>query len=280
MIELLVVIAIISLLLTISVPVLIKVRRHGRTILDINNKKQITRAANLYALDNKDHYPNSVCTIGGFPGDWNWQEPMMLVTRRGRKPNTHRSVSAYLHAYIKDSDIMYCPNASRKSENLQALWDAGDDWVSDSGLPGDLRRFSGTYCFYWDYTGYLEGKNYLFKGPRCSAGGRGQSKVMVTCYFGYDNQRSRGCFGSCEKFQGASITDGTVLSSAYWSRAGSVDSDMPEIKLNAGYTDEHVESYSSSKTAAMRVIWKTETNEPYPVGKGPGVFYVPRNGLH
>lgn len=277
LIELLVVIAIISLLLAISGPVFIKLRRQGRTVRGISNKKQIVRGAGLYALDNNGRYPESIATLGQ-NDDWNWTEPMMLTGYRGRSPGMHRSMSAYLRSYIEDASIMYCPNAPRKYKYLQAAWDAGDDW--DNPETGPVKDpVSGTYCFYWNYTGYLEGKRYLFKGSRNSTGGRWQSKLMVSCYFGYDHHRSRGAYGSCERFKGASTTQGTLLSSAYWSREGDVDSGMPEIKLYAGYTDEHVESYSASETAAMRVIWKTKINEPYPDGVGPGVFYLPRNGL-
>jgi len=178
----------------------------------------------------------------------------------------HRSMSAYLRPYIEDAGMMYCPNAPRKYDHLQDVWDTGDEW--DNPLTPPVKDpLSGTYCFYWNYTGYLENREYLFKGPRSSASGRYWS-------------RSPHSYGSCEKFAGASITEGTLLSSAYWSREGVAGSDAPEIKLHAGYTDGHVETYSASDTLAMRVIWKPETGEPYPDDIGPGRFYLPRNALH
>ena len=51
------------------------------------------------------------------------------------------------------------------------------------------------------------------------------------------------------------------------------------MKLYAGYTDGHVESFTPAETVVMKAIMKRATNEPYPDGKGPGDFYLPRSGL-
>jgi prepilin-type N-terminal cleavage/methylation domain-containing protein len=280
LIELLVVMAVISALMGILLPTLGKVRHQARMVVGTNNQRQIVTAVSLFAADNDEQYPESVATIGDYKVYWNWQEPMMLTSYRARSPGMHRSISAYLHRYIEDADTMFCPNAPQKYKKLQNAWDAGDYWDNPETDPvGD--PVSGTYCFYWNYTGYLENRDYLFKGARdSSAGGRGQSKLLVSDYFGYDHYRSPNCYGSCEKLAAASITEGTPLSSAYWSRRKSIQSSMPEIELQAGYTDGHVEKYSSTDTLTMRVIWKPETGEPYPNGIGPGNFYLPRNALH
>lgn len=279
LLELLVVIAIVSLLTGILLPALGKVKHQARIIVDTNNKRQIVMGVSMFASDNDGQYPESVATIGDY-NYWNWQEPMMLTGYRARSPRMHRSMSAYLRSYIQDADIMYCPNAPRRYKYLQDAWNAGDEWDNPETGPVE-DPVSGTYCFYWNYTGYLEDRDYLFKGPRNSAAGRGQSKLLVSDYFGYDHHRSPNCYGSCEKFAGASITEGTLLSSAYWSRCkDSTGSVTPEIKLQAGYADGHIEKYSSSDTLTMRVIWKPETGEPYPYGIGPGNFYLPRNAMH
>jgi hypothetical protein len=262
----------------ILLPALGKVRQQARTLIGTSNQRGIVSGVNLFAMDNDEQYPESVATLGDI-SYWNWGEPMMLTGYRGRSPRMYRSMSAYLRSYIEDASMMYCPNAPRKYKYLQDAWNAGDEWDNPETPPVE-DPVSGTYCFYWDYTGYLEERNYLFQGPRDSASGGGCSKLLVSDYFGYGHVRSPNSYGSCEKFANASITEGTLLSSAYWSREGVAGSDAPEIKLQAGYTDGHVETYSASDTLTMKVIWKPEIAEPYPDDIGPGRFYLPRNALH
>jgi len=281
LVELLVALAIISVLMGILLPALAKVRRQARVILGINNQRQIVCAVNLFAFDNDDRYPDSVATIGSGKY-WNWQEPTMMAACKPRSPLIHRSMSAYLRYYIKDASIMFCPSAPYKYEYSQQAWDAGDDWDNPETTPM-LDPVVGTYCFYWNYVGYVGGPRRIFRGPFCLAGGQEQSKLLVSDYFGYDHWRSRNAYGSCEKFNGADVTPGTVVSSAYWSRAnsdGKVTLDKLKIKLHAGYTDGHVESFSSSEVIPMRVSITSDGSVPYPQGVGPGVFYLPRNALH
>ena len=279
LIELLVVISVISLLAGVLLPALSKAKQQARKLLGVSNQRHIVSAAVLYASDNDQRYPESVATLGDI--SWNWGEPTILTGLSVRSPRMHRSMSAYLQDYIEDASTMFCPNTPRKYKYLQQAWDAGDDWDNPQTSPVQ-DPVKGTYCFYWNYIGYLQERDYLFKGPRNSAGGWWQSKLLVSDYFGYDHHRNPNSYGSCEKFPGASITEGTLLSSAYWSDKGNTVPGAPDIRLNAGYTDGHVESFSSSDTVAMRVIKVPQTGEPYPYGDGigPGFFYLPRKALH
>ena len=151
-------------------------------ILGVNNQREITIVANCYELDNDGSYPESVATIGH--GDnWNWQAPTVLTGIESRAPHLHRAMSEYLGSYIKDARSMFCPNAPTQYKYLQAGWDAGDKWNNpDTWLQSDWVK--GTYCFYWNYTGLLG--DGLFIGPQNSTGGWGQSKLLVSCYFGYN----------------------------------------------------------------------------------------------
>ena len=265
----------------ILLPVLGKVRRKAKVLRGIGNQRQIVSAVNLYAADNDDCYPESVATITS-GGSWHWQDPRMLTACRPRPGQMHRSISKYLHRYIEDAAIMFCPSAPEKYEYLQQSWDAGDDWDNpESSFPYD--PVWGTYCFYWNYRGYLGADKAAFAGPRSSAGGRWQSKLLVSDYFGYDHHRSTKAYGSCDKFKRAIITPGTEASSAYWSHKsnGNMGPDALDIKLHAGYMDGHVESFTPSETVPMRVSITADGSVPYPsgIGLGPGIFYLPRNGL-
>ena len=76
------------------------------------------------------------------------------------------------------------------------------------------------------------------------------------------------------------ITDGTDVSSAYWSQSDSgAGLESLAVELHAGYFDGHVARYSPSDVVPMRVSLSSDGGTPYPVGVGPGVFYLPRDGL-
>jgi prepilin-type N-terminal cleavage/methylation domain-containing protein len=274
-IELLVVVAIISLLMSIMLPVLVKVRRRAIAAMCVQNQRQVVSGVNLFALDHDNRYPESVATIG-WGDNWNWQEPTMMTAYNELSPGLHRSMGAYLHSYIEDAGVMCCPSAPGRYKYLQQSWDDGDEWDNpDTGpMPDPVK---GSYCFYWSYTGLLE--DGLFQGPRNAFGDRGRSKLVVSDYFGYDCWRSPGAYGASERFKGAQVTEGTYVSSAYWSRAASDQFNLGtfEIILYAGYADGHVESYSGSEVATMKVIMDVASNEPYDYG--PGDFYLPLNGL-
>jgi type II secretory pathway pseudopilin PulG len=285
-VELLVVISIVSVLMAVMLPALGSARRQARSMLGMSNQKQIVSGVTLFALDNEERYPESVATVG-FGSNWNWSDPTKLTGNRRRSPRLHRSMSAYLHSYIPDADTMYCPNAPRKYRYLQESWDAGDDWDNpETSFPSD--PVGGTYCFYWNYIGlvpaergpFLGGRKLVFRGPQGPASGGRYSKLLVSDYFGYGHWRSPGAYGSCEKFDGANITPETWLLSAYWSREADPSLHMPDIKLQAGYTDGHVESYSASDVMPMKVSISADGTVPYPDGIGPGVFCLPTSAMH
>ncbi len=277
LIELLVVISIISLMMGITLPVFSRLRRQARTMLSMSNMRQIASTINLYASDHNERYPESVATIG-FGNTWNWTDSTRLTGNRRRSPQLYRSMSEYLRRYIPDASIMYCPNVPHKYEYLQQAWDAGDNWDNPkTAFPSD--PVGGTYCFYWNYRGFVGGRRIVFRGPQGPASSGRYSKLLVSDYFGYDHWRNPGSFSSCEPFDGADITPETWLLSSFWFRKSDAD-DFPEIKLRAGYTDGHVETYSASNVVPIKVSITADGTVPYPDGMGPGVFFLPRNALH
>jgi len=278
LIELLVVISIIALLLSIGFPIFNKAKRQARAIVAAQNQKEIVTATTLFASDNNERFPQSVATVGS-GNTWNWTEPTKLTGNTHRSPGTHRAMSEYLGSYITDARTMYCPNAPQRYKYLQAAWEAGDDWDNPEDEAFETDPVGGTFCFYWNYTGYLGGDRVVFRGPQGPAsGGRLYSKLLVTDYFGWNNWRSPSSHGSCEQFNGAKISPETWLLSAYWFREGFRE-EPPEIQLRAGYTDGHVETYSPSDTVPMEVSNSPDGTKPYPADAGPGIFFLPRNAL-
>ena len=279
LIELLVVMSIISLIMAITLPAFNKVRQQARAMMSMNNMKQISSTMNLFASDNNDRYPESVATVGN--GDtWNWTDSTKLIGIRHRSPQLHRAMSEYLRKYIQDASTMYCPNVPHKYKYLQQAWDAGDDWDNPMNpFPAD--PVGGSYCFYWNYRGYIGGRRVVFRGPQGPAsGGRRYSKLLVSDYFGYNHWRNPKSYSSCEQFEGAGITEETWLLSSFWSRR-SPPENIPEIKLKAGYTDGHVESYSTSNVIPMKVSITADGTVPYPESStSPGTFFLPGNALH
>jgi prepilin-type N-terminal cleavage/methylation domain-containing protein len=275
LIELVIVMSIISLLLAISIPALTKVRRSASVLIGVGRQRDIAFTVALYAQDNDNQYPDSVARpkLGSSSP---WREPT-IITAPGTQPN--RSISAYLHTYIKNANTIFCPGAPRKYEFLQKIWDAGDDWNDELG-----NQFFGTYCFYWNYVGYLEEKNYPFRGPQSSSDGRQYSKLLTSDYLGFGHWRNvltygrHDAYGCCDKFSGAGITKGTPVSADFWSRL-KVDENFGlesiKIPLRASYTDGHVESYCPSEVMTMRVSKTPDGTVPCPIIGSPGNFYIP-----
>lgn len=279
LLEVIVTVTIIAILISIITPALTKARRNARQVLTMNNQRQIVTLLNCFASENNNRYPESVATIGRLQEHWNWQEPTMLTACRSRSPQFHRSISAYLHGYIEDANVMFCPNAPHRYKYLSRLWSAGDNWDNPETPAPDDPAF-GTYCFYWNYTGFLGQQKGPFNGPQSASGNPRQSKLLVSDYFGFGHWRSPNAFGSCENFPSAAVTSGTPVSSDYWSCPGAdPDPGAIDIRLHAGYTDGHVETYTASQTVPMWVSITPDGTAPYPDGLGPGIFYLPENAL-
>jgi len=236
-------------------PIFNKVRHQARNVINMNNQKQVVAAANLFALDNDDRYPESVAYVSA--KDWNWSDPRTLASWYTSSSHPHRAMAEYLRDYIEDASLMFCPNAIKKPKYLQDAWDAGDDWDNpDTPVIPDAIR--ATYCFYWNYVGWLEG-NRLFRGPIGPSSG-------------------------CDRFANAELVPEYPAQSAWWSgpASGEVDLSTINVKLHAGYTDGHVESYTPAQAVPMKVIKIRGSNTPYSnelEPKGPGDFYIPKNGL-
>lgn len=280
LIELMVVIGILAILLSFLLPVLGKARRQAQNLVSMNHQRQIAASLLLYACDNCDRYPESVATIG-HGKNWNWQEPCMITGYEKRAPQLHRAMSGYLREYVEKAAILNCPTSPNPCPRLEEVWQAGDEWDHpDTAVSWD--PLSGCYCFYWNYLGILEmnGDFRLFRGPQDSWGGGRGSTLLLSDYLGYNHWRSPGAYGSCQKFSQAEVTQGSQVSSDYWScpKSGGVSS--LHISLLAGFADGHVETYTSDQVVPMRVSLSSDGAIPYPDKVGPGIFYLPASAIH
>ena len=280
LVELLVVMSIISLLASIMLPAMAAARRQAKTLRGINHQKSIVESLNCFAFDNQDRYPPSIATIGSRDEWWNWLPPTTMTGYPEVVQMHYRSMSAYLYDYIDDPAIMFCPNTSRQYPYIQQMWQDGESWDH----PQTERQpdpMYGSYCFWWNYKGYLTEQSRVFQGPRSMAGRRHQSKILVSDYFGFDNWRFPGKYVSCEKFHSnAGTIPSYAVSVDYWyylEKSEGVSLDSINIRLHAGYSDGHVESYSASEVTPLQVSLSPDGSEG---GKGYGDFYLPLNYLY
>ena len=281
LVELLVATSVVVLLTGVLLPVCGKARRQARALRGMSQQRAVVSGVTMYALDRNDRYPESVATLGVKSQHWNWQEPMMLTGYRARSPRLHRSMSAYMKGYVKDAGLLSCPSAPSEYQFMQQSWDAGDAWDNPNTDPL-LDPVIGTYCFYWNYIGYLPHRGEPFRGPGRMTRLRKQSTLLMSDYFGFDHWRSPQSYHSCERLGGAVVTPETWISSSYWSLPvlpGLDYSDQLSVILHAGYTDGHFEAYSITDLVPMLVSITDDGSEPYPAGVGPGIIYLPRDSI-
>jgi prepilin-type N-terminal cleavage/methylation domain-containing protein len=275
LVEVIVVISIIALLMGILTPALSAAKRQAYALLGMRNQREVSNALNFFAGDNQDRYPDSTATIGS-DSDWNWSDPTRMTGTKGRTPQIHRSMSAYLHEYMSDAKTMYCPAAPKKHKYLQAAWDAGDDW-DNPDTPVTSDSFGGTYCFFWNYVGYLPETKTVFKGASGPASLGTHSQLLVTDYLGYNHWRSPDAYGSCDKLAGASVVEETWLLSSYWAARSDPNAGLPDTKIRAGFVDGHVASFTSAELVPMKVSLSSAGAPPYPDGStSPGTYYIPK----
>lgn len=281
LIELLVVISVISLLLGIGVPAFNSVREKAKALQSMNNQRQIVGAVNFFATDNDDRYPASVAKMG-FTDRWNWSNPTKIAADDLPMLGQSRSVGSYLGAYIDKAATFVCPRSPSRFQYLDEAWSQADGW-DHPDTPMQLDTLDGNYCLYWNYLGHLgeeDGKQKLFFGAQRPAGSRRTSNLLITDYFGFNNHRTPGAFVSCERFVGANVLPPTEVEASCWTTAPDPEKPSPNIPLNAGYTDGHVESFSSLEIVPLRVIMDRTANLPYADDElGPGIFYLPKGGF-
>ncbi len=280
--------------MTITLPALNGIRLKSRSLLSTNNLREIARAVNEFSFDNKDRYPRSVATVIG--SQINWWVPQRMVGPKLKIDAPYRAMSTYLGEYVPNVDILHCPSAPYKFDNIQEMWNAGEEWRDSTG---SLATYSNTYCFYWNYLGIVDNNKELeipvepyrkFLGPWGPASTGKYSKLVVSDFYGYGqgiNVPEPGSYSSCEKFNGSIPSEHHDTHPPRWIQRLSDNSEFPvpppDIRLRAAFTDEHIETYGSSEVVPMWVIKKVSPSlEPWEVAdndRSAGIFYIPRTAL-
>lgn len=282
LIELLTVISTTVLLIGISVPALNRARIYGRSLISARNQRDVVTAVTLFACENDQQYPPSVAVCEKLDRrSWRWQDPRKLRTTYPLQRMKHSSVAGFLDPYLENSTRLACPSIPEPYPYWHEAWEAGDAWDHPETEKTRDPVF-GSYCLYWNYVGYQE--HSPFRGPRTLYGGAGESGVLVSDYFGYDEARSPGRYASCELMAGADINAVNVdkLDSTVWLydapvAARTEDIDI-RVRLYAGYTDGHVGTYFPNEAQVMKVADGPDGSRPYLKGidpRYPGLFFLP-----
>jgi len=285
-VELLTTVSVLMLLIGITLPALVAVRRYGRRVVGIHNQREIVFAVTLYACDSDDDFPDSVALCRTGARTYRWQDPRKVKTTEPLATMRHSSVAGYLGEYAKNAEIFCCPSSPAPHTYWRQAWEQADQWHYPESEDADAADpLFGSYCFFWSYTAHLGSPAGPFVGPRSQLLRRPQSDLLVCDYFGYDDWRNRGYFGSCEPLKHDEIVAEFDWHSSYWSYRNHGVADDPgalKTRLNAGYVDGHVAGYLPSQTTA---IWVSETpdgQEPYNEQldlRNPGRYFVPTQAL-
>ena len=286
LVELLTTATVLALLIAITLPTLVAVRRYGRRVVGIHNQREIVFAVTLYACDHNDDFPDSVALCAGTNArTYRWQDPRKVKTTDPLPMMVHNSVAGYLAEYAKSPDIFCCPSSPAPHTYWRQAWAQGDQWHHPESEDADAADpLFGSYCFFWSYTAYLEGTEGPFVGPRSQLPRAEESHLLVCDYFGFDDWRNRGYFGSCEPLKHDEIVAEFEWHSSYWSYSNhNVAEGLRSLttKLNAGYLDGHVAGYIPAKTTSVRVSETPDGQEPYWQFdlRNPGCFFLPNQAF-
>jgi prepilin-type N-terminal cleavage/methylation domain-containing protein len=128
LIELLVVIAIISVLISMLLPMVQRVRTHARAIVCASNMRQIYTALVAYAQDNRDHWPDSQTVDARFRGGAGYSSvgEYWDSSNRSVGPETYGLPALFARGN-------YIPAGSKV-------------WVCPS-QPSDYHHWGNTYCY-------------------------------------------------------------------------------------------------------------------------------------
>ncbi len=271
LIELLVVIAVIALLLAIIVPALSLAKQKVKMLMCANNQRNVVHALSAYGAENNSKLPPPSSSHDIARG--HYREPSLLNSYEfkmgGNVPPGAGFVGKFLSGYVPDVEVFNC---------TLAPIDADSPWPPETS-PRPAKRIYGAFYFnggyaplpctrmlLWNYQGYNHKESDAvdtslahFEGPK----GLASSNTLViqdSFYYlatlgSWLWRAPRGTWRLSHPFKGSS------RDMPLYNLIDPGKSVFPDVWLNAGYLDGHVEKFRSTETKHVenhgREAWLT-----------------------
>ncbi|MBN2128944.1 MAG: type II secretion system protein [Sedimentisphaerales bacterium] len=258
LIELLVVIAVIAMLMGILMPALQKARQQARMIACGSNMRQLILGLVTYAENNDSLLPPHPSTITARsnyhrPYELNWAAGNAVGPVTNVNNKSYHHAGRYLSAYLPDVGVFNCGLAAIQDDTL---WPPENSGRAPEGTYGDFYRTGGyaplhsTFMLLWSYQGYNHDTSaHVDKAQGHFAGAErldSKTRLVVQDSLFYLTNNTNLLWQSPQQTWCSShpFKRGARARPYYVYRDPTMDK-QPLVKLNAGYLDGRVESFSA-----------------------------------